>query len=130
MKTYLEFLIEKVTMQELESVETRLNRFFHKIGVDVEFSRHFLERVNDPRNNPEISAIEIEKTFLKAFASYNKEFSKFTDGEIERVIFDVQRDLNIPVITRFQRRKKGMELFAKTIMRKKNFRSPDPKLEV
>ena len=39
--------IQKVDIQQLEKFADRL---FGKVGIDVEFTRHFMDRVNDVRN--------------------------------------------------------------------------------
>ena len=38
---------------------------------------------------------------------------------------DIQKDLNIPVAVTYDRRNDEFDVVMKTIMRKKNFRSPD-----
>ena len=40
-------------------VEDYADRLFKELGLDVEFSRHFRDRLNDPRNAKPISAAEL-----------------------------------------------------------------------
>ena len=40
----------ELTQTELDQLETFADRLFAKVGIDVEFTRHFLDRVNDTRN--------------------------------------------------------------------------------
>ena len=41
---------EFVTPQDLKQIEVYADRLFAKVGIDVEFTKHFLDRVNDERN--------------------------------------------------------------------------------
>ncbi len=43
----------------------------------------------------------------------------------EAVIKDLQSDLNIPVVIKYDPREDDFDVVMKTIMRKKNFRTPD-----
>ena len=46
---------DRITRSDLAHMEKVLDKLFHKIGVDFEIKgRHFLDRLNDDRNNPEI----------------------------------------------------------------------------
>ena len=52
----MRFLSENfITRSDLKQIETYADRLFAKVGIDVEFTRHFLDRVND-----EISQIDID----------------------------------------------------------------------
>ena len=45
------YLLERfVTSSDLKQVEKYADRIFAKVGIDVEFTRHFIDRVNDERN--------------------------------------------------------------------------------
>ena len=45
------YLSEKfVTRSDLIQIEKYADRLFAKVGIDVEFTRHFVDRVNDDRN--------------------------------------------------------------------------------
>lgn len=39
-----------ITQADLDAVEKYADRVFAKVGIDVEFTRHFLDRANDARN--------------------------------------------------------------------------------
>ena len=42
---------KELTQSELDQLEVFADRLFAKVGIDVEFTRHFLDfRVNDERN--------------------------------------------------------------------------------
>ena len=45
------YLAERlITRSDLNQIERYADRLFAKVGIDVEFTRHFLDRVNDERN--------------------------------------------------------------------------------
>ena len=60
---------EFVTQSELDSVERIADEWFEDYGIDVQFTRHFIERVNDERNGKPISAEELEDLFTQTAES-------------------------------------------------------------
>lgn len=120
MKTYKE-LMEEVTQQQINDLEKFADRILAKFDIDVEFTRHFVDRVNDSRNNPDITVAELQKLFKKIAKAKGKNLKQYKGMEV--VLKDLQSDLNIPVVVKF---KDGeFEVTNKTIMRKKNFKTPD-----
>jgi hypothetical protein len=112
-----EFIIEDVSMSELNAVERFADSLWKKLGINVDFSKHFLERVNDERNGKPISAAELVRIFKKEYERHGK---KIADAENhEAIMKDAFTKVNLPfVITdRYDHR----ELVAKTVMRKDNF---------
>jgi hypothetical protein len=51
--------ISFVTDAQLYRLERELNRVFKKIGIDIVFTKHFMERVRDERNGKEITLDEL-----------------------------------------------------------------------
>ena len=42
------YLTEKfITKSDLDAIEKYADKIFAKVGIDIEFTRHFLDRVND-----------------------------------------------------------------------------------
>lgn len=124
--TFREFLTEeeKISRNQLNFAEKTIDSLFHSIGVDVTFKRHFFERLNDARNKKQITLHELIAMFNETFKKYGKKIAKLTP-DIEGVISDISTDLNSPIAINI---KNGMvELVAKTIMRKKRFKSSRPK---
>ena len=76
--------------------------------------------MNDKRNTPEIKVAELQKLFKKIQKNKGKDV-KDNEG-IEAVLKDLSSDLNLPVVIKT----KGdeIELVNKTIMRKKDFKTP------
>ena len=47
-------LLEDVSQSQLNQVEKYLDKLWAKVGIDVEFTRHFMDRVNHARNGKPI----------------------------------------------------------------------------
>jgi len=118
-----------VTNAELRKLETLLDQLFDKIGVDIVFTRHFMDRVNDVRNSREIEIEELRDIFLKAYRKYSTYFPKMRP-DIEAVLTDLQSQLNIPFVMKWDKRNSEFDLVSKTVMRKKNFKTSNRKLQV
>jgi hypothetical protein len=87
--------------------------------VDIDLSgQHFFDRLNDPRNYPDIEPYELEDFFEKLSDEKN-EFITFLKKYRNVVVKDTETNINIPFM------KAANKAIAKTIMRKKNFRTPD-----
>jgi hypothetical protein len=57
-------LTEKfITKADLDQIEKYADKLFAKVGIDVEFTRHFLDRVNDERNKKQITSAELTRLF-------------------------------------------------------------------
>ena len=48
-------LTERVSRSDLDQIEKYADKLFAAVGIDVEFTRHFLDRVNDERNKKPIN---------------------------------------------------------------------------
>ena len=118
-----EELFEEVTQKQIQDLEKFADRLLDKFGVDVEFTRHFADRMNDDRNNPAISIAELQKFFKKIAKNKAKDIK--ANGDSEAVLNDIQADLNLPVVIKYNRNKEEFEVVNKTIMRKKNFKTPN-----
>lgn len=122
-------LNETVTQNQLDDVEAYLDKLFAAIGIDIEFTRHFMDRVNDIRNRKSIEPEEIEDLFTKAYEDRGEEI-KNLGANAEAVITDMQSDINVPFVLRYNASSKKLELISKTVMRKLNFKTTGKKLTV
>jgi len=121
-------LTEKfITKSDLDAVEKYADKIFAKVGIDVEFTRHFLDRVNDERNKKQITPAELTRLFKQTYAKHGKKIPKM-GPDAEAVIKDMRTDINMPFVLNYKNGE--LELVAKTIMRKKNFKTPNPELAV
>jgi len=111
---------KKVSKFELASLEKRLDKLFSKFDIDVEFSNHFHDRLNDARNKKQITVDELSALFNDTFKKYGKHIAGMADDD-EAVLVDVSSSINVPFVINIE--KDGMEMVSKTIMRKKGFKT-------
>lgn len=116
-------LNEEVSMRQLNDIERFADKLLARYDIDIEFTRHFLERVNDSRNDPEITIAELQRFFKKIAREKGNKIHNHEDLEV--VLKDISAQLNLPAV--IERRSDGdFEVTMKTIMRKRNFRSTSP----
>lgn len=118
-----------VTQQQLDALESVLDKVFAKLGIDVEFTRHFLDRVNDERNIRPISIKELGMLFKKEFIKWGKPIAQM-GPDAQAVMKDLETDINIPFVLQWNDRKGELELIAKTVMRKKDFKTSNKEFPV
>lgn len=118
MLNFTEFINEKVSQKQISDLEKFADRILAKFNIDVSFTRHFVDRVNDSRNDPDITIAELQKLFKKIAKAKGKKIKELLGDE--GVLKLLQTDLNLPVAVKLK--KDGeIEVINKTIMRKKNF---------
>ena len=118
-----EIILEgRLTYSDLRSIEKYVDLYFNKLGLDVEFTKHFLDRVNDPRNKKQITSNELTDMFKDLYTKYGTQITKHPDN-FNAVIKDIQTDINCPFVINFDTRENDIDLVMKTVMRKKNFRT-------
>ena len=110
---------KKITQSDIDQIEKYADRLFASLKIDIEFTRHFMDRVNDARNIKQITVAELIRLFKQAYRRYGKKISKMPD-DANAVINDMKTDINMPFVIDIGD-KGAMELIAKTVMRKKNF---------
>ena len=118
--------VEDVSQAQLNDLEKFADRILAKFGVDIEFTRHFADRMNDPRNKPAVKVQELQQLFKRIARNKAKNIRQNPDSEA--VIKDMKTDINVPFVLNLNRGE--LELVAKTVMRKKNFKTPDRELAV
>ena len=116
---------EDVSQKELNDLEKFADRLLNKFDVDIEFTKHFADRMNDKRNKPAITIAELQRLFKKMAANKGKKIKKH--GNSEAILKDMQSDLNLPIVVNWKNGE--FEVVNKTIMRKKAFKSPDPEVK-
>jgi hypothetical protein len=122
-------LLEEITQSELKKIEQYADKLFQAVGIDVAFTRHFLDRVNDERNIKQITTDELSSLFKKTYEKHGKRIPKL-GPDAEAVIKDMQSDINMPFVLKWDRNAEQLDLVAKTVMRKKNFMTSNQKLTV
>ena len=116
-----------VTQAQLDALEKVLDQVFAKVGIDIEFTRHFIDRVNDERNIKPISIKELAMLFKKEFIKYGKPIAQL-GPDTQAVMKDLESDINIPFALNWNGEE--LELVAKTVMRKKDFKSSNKEFTV
>ena len=110
-----------VTQGDLRNLENYADKLFARVGIDVEFTRHFLDRVNDERNDKQITVGELIRIFKQQYKYYGKKIAQL-GPDAEAVMKDMKTDVNIPFALQWDRNSQDLDLVAKTVMRKKNFK--------
>tara|TARA_R110000782_G_scaffold72171_1_gene144587 strand:+ start:1001 stop:1699 length:699 start_codon:yes stop_codon:yes gene_type:complete len=119
----------EITQAQLNALENALDKIFSKVGIDVEFTRHFVDRVNDERNMTQITLRELGQLFAKTYQKYGKPIAQM-GPDAEAVLKDMASDVNVPFALEWNKSTGMLELIAKTVMRKKNFKTPDREFAV
>jgi hypothetical protein len=136
MLRFKQFVVEAdtcpiLTTEHMKAFEKFVDKMFEKFNIDFEFTKHFRERMTDSRNDPCINMKELAAMIQKIYKKYQngeKSLSKFVDAEA--VVKDLQSDLNMPIAVEYDRNNDELDVIAKTIMRKKNFSTPNQVLKV
>lgn len=117
-----------ITKDELDQIERYADKLFAKVDVDVEFTRHFLQRVNDERNRKQITPSELIRLFKQTYQRYGKKIPAL-GADAQAVIQDMKTDINMPFVLEPDGHG-GLDLISKTIMRKRGFRTSNPTLTI
>ena len=118
----LDELDKKITQSDLEALETFADRIFGKVGIDVEFTRHFLDRVNDDRNGEQITGSELTRLFKQEYKKWGKPIAQM-GPDAEAVMKDMRTDVNVPFTLQWDKNNQELDLVSKTVMRKQDFKS-------
>ncbi|MGA0233742.1 MAG: hypothetical protein ACO3MB_12825, partial [Saprospiraceae bacterium] len=92
-----DILNEIISQAELDSIESYLDKVFAAAGIDIEFTRHFLDRVNVERNRKQIEPEELEDMFTKAYEDHGEAIPKLGPNA-EAVLVDMESDINVPFV--------------------------------
>ena len=128
MKTFSTYIFERISKSDLDQVEKYADRLFASLGIDVEFTRHFHDRVNDERNKKPINQAELVRLFRLTYKKYGKKIAQM-NPDAEAVITDMETDVNMPFVINLDKGRM-LDLVAKTVMRKKDFKTSSQKLRV
>ena len=112
----------KITPQEIAEVEKYADRLFAKVGVDVSFTKHFIDRASDARNKPFITAAELVRLFKQQYRQHGKKIPKL-GPDANGVLHDMATDINVPFILEWDPETQMLDLVSKTVMRTPTFRT-------
>ena len=114
--------LSEIPMGDLKQIDTFADKKLNPVDV-VLTDKHFFDRLNDPRNDKEISKAELIG-FFKRLSKKKKEFLSFLDTYNQVVASDDRTNINIPFM------KQANKVIAKTVMRKKDFKTQNQKVEI
>ena len=121
-KTYRE-LFEELGQRNFTELEEFADDLFSELGLDIVFTKHFKDSVNDWRESRRpITYEELENFFINAYKAAGKTLSLLPHNK-EVVLRDHWSRLNSPVI--MKKLGDDRDLLMKTIMRKKSFGTPN-----
>lgn len=118
LKLFEEFISEKVNLKRVENYADDV-----LAPIDIEFTKHFFDRLTRAEHKKEITDAELIG-FFKRLAKNKKQLNQFLQKYDEIVIKDDRTDLNIPFKNKID------QLIAKTIMRKSDFKTSNPKFKI
>lgn len=121
--TLMEAECQLIGIKQIKEFERVVDDLFKKFGIDFNFTKHFGERMSDERNTPCITLKELADFIKKIYAKQGKSLKGVAGAEA--VIKDLQSDLNIPVAVTYDSKNDEFDVVMKTIMRKKNFKTPN-----
>jgi len=122
-------LTEKLAQTDIDRLEVLIDKLFKSLNIDVEFTRHFVDRANDNRNKRDITTPELAELFGATYKKFGKKLSNLSDST-EAVLNDIRSDINIPFVIKLNKKSGMLELIAKTVMRKPNFKTSNTKYKV
>lgn len=122
---------QPVTQQDLQQLEKYLDALYGQYGIDFEFTRHFLDRVNDPRNQKQITTGELFRLFGLMSKQYGQEIQdEMKFGELQAVAKDTATKVNSPFVAYYNKKTRQFELYAKTVMRKDKFQTRNKEFKI
>jgi hypothetical protein len=114
-----------ITREELAGIESAVDGFFSEYGIDVDFQgkfTHFIERLNDPRNEAPIYMDELRDFFEDLANEYGDKIARQLNLERPTGVgSDYQFDIPIhmPFMLQWNARKKMIELIPRTIKKQR-----------
>lgn len=124
--------VHAISRGELKAIERYADRLFADLKIDIEFTKHFYDRLNDARNGKQITAEELGALFNKTHQRNGRTIAQLSDNA-NAILKDMRSNINIPFVFKWNRDKSGkasFELVAKTVMRKRNFLGSERKFAV
>jgi hypothetical protein len=114
-----------ITREELKDIEHVVDEFFAEYGIDVDFQgkfTHFIDRLNDPRNEAPIYTDELRDFFEDLSNEYGDKISKQLHADKPTAVgSDYQFDIPIhmPFMLRWNSGKNMIELIPRTIKKQR-----------
>jgi hypothetical protein len=120
---------EDLSQADVDGIARFADKLYKKLGIDITFTKHFMDRVNDDRNGKPISGAELVRLFKREYERWGKDVAKM-GPDMEGTFKDLTTDINLPFVLRWDRDEKELDLVAKTVMRKKDFKTRNQEFPV
>jgi hypothetical protein len=120
---------EDLSQADVDGIARFADKLYKKLGIDITFTKHFMDRVNDERNGKPISGAELVRLFKKEYERWGKDVAQM-GPDMEGTFKDLTTDINLPFVLRWDRDEEELDLVAKTVMRKKNFKTDNQEFPV
>jgi len=114
---------------DLKKLKVGIDKFFKKYGFEIKFTKHFIERLNDERNEDEIIIDNLYNILIEIYENHLQDIKMFKDN-YNAVIIDKSENINIPFVLRYNWENGNIELIFKSIFKKKNFKTSNNKYVV
>lgn len=118
-----EFLVEESNSQLARHYTDALNTRFQPAGIPVKVTTHFVDRINDPRNQEPIGLGEVVDFFSKLLLKKQTVLQDLAEGSSIQVV-DLETDITVPFI------KSNGVLVAATIIRGEMKRGAQKKIAI
>jgi Zn finger protein HypA/HybF involved in hydrogenase expression len=120
---------EDLSQADVDGIARFADKLYKKLGIDITFTKHFMDRVNDERNGKPISGAELVRLFKREYERWGKDVAQM-GPDMEGTFKDLSTDINLPFVLRWDRDEEELDLVAKTVMRKKNFKTDNQEFPV
>lgn len=125
---------QPITRAQLKIIEQYADALFAEHGIDVEFQNlykgtHFLDRLNDPRNESPVTVEDLKGLFKKVSGKYGDKLGMESPGA-QGVLKDMATNVNVPFLLKWDDRNRELDLIPKTIMKKRGFVAKDREYKV
>ena len=120
---------DSLSRADLDQLEIFADKVFGKVGIDVNFTRPFLDRVNDERNIKQITKGELTRLFKQEAKRWAKPIARLGPDQ-EGTMKDLQTQINLPFVLVWDHNNQELDLIAKTVMRKKDFKTHNTEFPV
>ena len=119
----IEFLNDELSLTTLKHLENYIN----KLVLNKESVDYFFEEVNRNRIDRKITNSDIICLFKRTLGQCDIVFS---DSDVQSVILEMETNINMPFLLLSDEEDGGINLVAKTVIRKRGFKSAEQKLRL
>ena len=119
----IEFLNDELSLATLKHLENYIN----KLGLNVESVDYFFEEISRKRTDGKITNSDAICLFKRILGQRN---IVFNNSDAQSVIFEMETNINMPFLLVSDGEDGGINLVAKTVVRKRGFKSSDQKLRL